>query len=109
MSGGQDVQAYLQDVDFHLEMRPSVTDKERLYQALSQVMALEDAQHHESATLPPNEWRSTSANRERDSYGSTQPHCTSQRNLKNPHKPQIPRQCLPDVHTWNIAMQKGDM
>ncbi|KAL1256536.1 hypothetical protein QQF64_012081 [Cirrhinus molitorella] len=31
MPGGQDVQAYLQDVDFHLEMRPSITDKDRLY------------------------------------------------------------------------------
>ncbi|XP_016317283.1 uncharacterized protein LOC107669527 [Sinocyclocheilus anshuiensis] len=29
--GSQDVQAYLQDVDFHLEMRPIVTDKDRLY------------------------------------------------------------------------------
>ncbi len=27
----QDVQAYLQDIDFHLEMRPNVTDKDRLY------------------------------------------------------------------------------
>ncbi len=25
------VQAYLQDIDFHLEMRPNVTDKDRLY------------------------------------------------------------------------------
>ncbi|KAL1254771.1 hypothetical protein QQF64_017000 [Cirrhinus molitorella] len=31
MPDGQDIQAYLQDVDCHLEMRPSVTDKERLY------------------------------------------------------------------------------
>ncbi|KAL1280018.1 hypothetical protein QQF64_014618 [Cirrhinus molitorella] len=29
MPGGQDIQAYLQDVDFHLEMRPSVTDTDR--------------------------------------------------------------------------------
>ncbi|XP_016407633.1 uncharacterized protein LOC107739903 [Sinocyclocheilus rhinocerous] len=29
--GSQDVQAYLQDVDFHLEMRLNVTDKDRLY------------------------------------------------------------------------------
>lgn len=27
----QNVQAYLQDIDFHLEMRPNVTDKDRLY------------------------------------------------------------------------------
>ncbi len=27
----QNVQAYLQDVDFHLEMRPNVTDKDKLY------------------------------------------------------------------------------
>ncbi len=25
------VQAYLQDIDFHLEMRPNVTDKDKLY------------------------------------------------------------------------------
>ncbi len=25
------VQAYLQDIDFHLEMRPNITDKDRLY------------------------------------------------------------------------------
>ncbi|XP_042593646.1 LOW QUALITY PROTEIN: uncharacterized protein LOC109092092 [Cyprinus carpio] len=29
--GSQDIQAYLQDIDFHLEMRPNVTDKDRLY------------------------------------------------------------------------------
>ncbi|XP_073701560.1 uncharacterized protein [Garra rufa] len=28
---GQDVHSYLNDVDFHLEMRPNVTDKDRLY------------------------------------------------------------------------------
>ncbi len=27
----QNIQAYLQDIDFHLEMRPNVTDKDRLY------------------------------------------------------------------------------
>ncbi len=27
----QNVQAFLQDIDFHLEMRPQVTDKDRLY------------------------------------------------------------------------------
>ncbi len=27
----QKVQAYLQDIDFHLEMRPNVTDKDKLY------------------------------------------------------------------------------
>ncbi len=27
----QNVQAYLQDIDFHLEMRPNVTDKDKLY------------------------------------------------------------------------------
>ncbi len=27
----QNVQAYLQDIDFHLELRPNVTDKDKLY------------------------------------------------------------------------------
>ncbi len=27
----QNVQAYLQDIDFHLEIRPNVTDKDKLY------------------------------------------------------------------------------
>ncbi len=27
----QNVQAYLQDIDLHLEMRPNVTDKDKLY------------------------------------------------------------------------------
>ncbi len=31
MPNSQNVQAYLQDIDFHLEMRPNVTDKDRLY------------------------------------------------------------------------------
>ncbi|XP_073803629.1 uncharacterized protein [Danio rerio] len=31
LPGSQDVHAYLQDIDFHLEMRPNVTDKDRLY------------------------------------------------------------------------------
>ncbi|XP_073787893.1 uncharacterized protein [Danio rerio] len=31
VSGGLEVHAYLQDIDFHLEMRPNVSDKERLY------------------------------------------------------------------------------
>lgn len=30
-TGGQDVQAYLQDIDFLLEMRSTVTDRDRLY------------------------------------------------------------------------------
>ncbi|XP_048039237.1 uncharacterized protein LOC125264032 [Megalobrama amblycephala] len=29
--GSPNVQSYLQDIDFHLEMRPNVTDKDRLY------------------------------------------------------------------------------
>uniref|UniRef100_A0A9J8DAR4 Uncharacterized protein n=1 Tax=Cyprinus carpio carpio TaxID=630221 RepID=A0A9J8DAR4_CYPCA len=29
--GSQEIKGYLQDVDFHLEMRPSATDKDRLY------------------------------------------------------------------------------
>ena len=28
---GHDIQAYLQDIEFHLEMRPHVTDRDRLY------------------------------------------------------------------------------
>ncbi len=31
MPYSQNVQAYLQDIDFHLEMRPNVTDKDKLY------------------------------------------------------------------------------
>ncbi len=31
VSNSQNVQAYLQDIDFHLEMRPNVTDKDKLY------------------------------------------------------------------------------
>ncbi len=31
MPNSQNVQAYLQDIDFHLEMRPNVTDKDKLY------------------------------------------------------------------------------
>ncbi len=31
MPNSPNVQAYLQDIDFHLEMRPNVTDKDRLY------------------------------------------------------------------------------
>ncbi len=31
MPNSQNVQAYLQDIDFHLEMRPYVTDKDKLY------------------------------------------------------------------------------
>lgn len=31
VSGSQDVQAYLQDIDFHLEMRANVTDRDKLY------------------------------------------------------------------------------
>ncbi len=31
MLNSQDVQAYLQDIDFHLGMTPNVTDKDRLY------------------------------------------------------------------------------
>ncbi|XP_026050861.1 uncharacterized protein LOC113037733 [Carassius auratus] len=31
LAGSQDVQAYLQDMDFHLEMRSNVTDRDRLY------------------------------------------------------------------------------
>ncbi len=31
MPNSQKVQAYLQDIDFHLEMRPNVTDKDKLY------------------------------------------------------------------------------
>ncbi len=30
-TASQKVQAYLQDIDFHLEMRPNVTDKDKLY------------------------------------------------------------------------------
>ncbi len=31
MQNSQNVQAYLQDINFHLEMRPYVTDKDKLY------------------------------------------------------------------------------
>ncbi len=31
MPNSKNVQAYLQDIDFHLEMRPNVTDKDKLY------------------------------------------------------------------------------
>ncbi len=31
MPNSQNVQAYLQDIDFHLEIRPNVTDKDKLY------------------------------------------------------------------------------
>ncbi len=31
MPNSQNVEAYLQDIDFHLEMRPNVTDKDKLY------------------------------------------------------------------------------
>ncbi len=31
LPNSQNVQAYLQDIDFHLEMRPNVTDKNKLY------------------------------------------------------------------------------
>ncbi len=31
MQNSQNVQAYLQDINFHLEMRPHVTDKDKLY------------------------------------------------------------------------------
>ncbi len=31
MPNSQNIQAYLQDIDFHLEMRPNVTDKDKLY------------------------------------------------------------------------------
>ncbi len=31
MPNSQNVQAYLQDIDFHLEMRPNITDKDKLY------------------------------------------------------------------------------
>ncbi len=31
MPKSQNVQAYLQDIDFHLEMQPNVTDKDKLY------------------------------------------------------------------------------
>ncbi len=31
LPNSQNVQAYLQDIDFHLEMRPNVTDKDKLY------------------------------------------------------------------------------
>ncbi len=31
MPNSQNVQAYLQDIDFHLEMRPNVTDNGKLY------------------------------------------------------------------------------
>ncbi len=31
VSNSQNVQAYLQDIDFHLEMRPNVTNKDKLY------------------------------------------------------------------------------
>ncbi len=32
---GQNVQAYLQDIDFHLEMQPHVTDKDKIYLLLT--------------------------------------------------------------------------
>ncbi len=31
VQNSQNVQAYLQDIDFHLEMRPNITDKDKLY------------------------------------------------------------------------------
>lgn len=31
VAGGQDVQAYLQDVDFNLEVRSNITDRDRLH------------------------------------------------------------------------------
>ncbi len=31
LPNSQNVQAYLQDIDFHLEMRPNITDKDKLY------------------------------------------------------------------------------
>ncbi len=31
VSNRQNVQAYLQDIDFHLEMRPNITNKDKLY------------------------------------------------------------------------------
>ncbi len=31
LPNSQNVHAYLQDIDFHLEMRPNVTDKDKLY------------------------------------------------------------------------------
>ncbi len=31
MPNSQNVQAYLQDIDFHLEMRPNITDKDKIY------------------------------------------------------------------------------
>ncbi len=31
MLNSQNVQAYLQDIDFHLEMQPNVKDKDKLY------------------------------------------------------------------------------
>ncbi len=31
MPNSENVQAYLQDIDFHLEMQPNVTDKDKLY------------------------------------------------------------------------------
>ncbi len=31
MPNSQNVQAYLQDIDFHLKMRPNVADKDKLY------------------------------------------------------------------------------
>ncbi len=31
ITNSQNVQAYLQDINFHLEMRPNITDKDKLY------------------------------------------------------------------------------
>ncbi len=31
MPNSQNIQAYLQDIDFHLEIRPHITDKDELY------------------------------------------------------------------------------
>ncbi len=31
MPNSQNVQAYLQDISFHLEMQPNITDKDKLY------------------------------------------------------------------------------
>ncbi len=62
----QTVQAYLQDIDFHLEMRPNVTDKDKLYllrttsspsNDQNDALTIAGASHEESWTfhaLPPN-------------------------------------------------------
>ncbi|KAL1264158.1 hypothetical protein QQF64_004513 [Cirrhinus molitorella] len=77
MPGCQDVQAYLKDIDFHLEMRDNVTDKDKIY-----LLRMTSSPKHEDIRPPPKEWRPSYYNKERDSQAGTRPKQRGNLNLQ---------------------------